>query len=50
MLVVSHDLRMVNELFPRMVIMDEGRIVADGPTGELLDNKKLFEAHGLEKP
>jgi cobalt/nickel transport system ATP-binding protein len=50
MLVASHDLRMANELLPRMVIMDEGRIVADGPTGELLDNKKLLEAHGLEKP
>src|SRR5512145_3349970 len=34
MLVSTHDLRMVRELFPRMVIMDEGKIVADGPTVE----------------
>ena len=50
MLVSSHDLRMVRELFPRMVIMDEGRIVADGLTSELMENEALLEAHGLEKP
>jgi len=50
MLVSTHDLRMVNELFPRMVIMDEGRIVADGPTSELLEDQVLLETHGLEKP
>jgi cobalt/nickel transport system ATP-binding protein len=50
MLVSTHDLAMVREVFPRMVIMDEGRIVADGPTKELLANEKLLEAHGLERP
>ncbi len=50
MLVASHDLRMVSELFPRMIIMDDGRIVADGPTANLLKDEKLLEAHGLEKP
>jgi len=50
MLAASHDLRMVGELFPRMVVMDEGRIVADGPTAELMKDEKLLEAHGLEKP
>jgi energy-coupling factor transporter ATP-binding protein EcfA2 len=50
MLVASHDLRMVSELLPRLVIMDEGRIVADGPTRELMGDEKLLEAHGLEKP
>jgi cobalt/nickel transport system ATP-binding protein len=50
MLVSSHDLAMVRELLPRMVIMDEGSIVADGPTQELMKDSKLLEAHGLEKP
>ena len=50
MLVSTHDLRMVRELFPRMVIMDEGQIVADGATAELLENEVLLEKHGLEKP
>jgi cobalt/nickel transport system ATP-binding protein len=50
MLVSSHDLAMVRELFPRMIIMDEGSIVADGPTLGLLADENLLEAHGLEKP
>jgi cobalt/nickel transport system ATP-binding protein len=50
MLVSTHDLRMVRDLFPRMVIMDEGRIVADGSTHELLMDQELLEAHGLESP
>ncbi|GAB4423768.1 MAG: ABC transporter ATP-binding protein [Anaerolineales bacterium] len=50
MLVSSHDLLMVRELFPRMVIMDEGKIVADGLTVDLMNDEALLEAHGLEKP
>lgn len=50
MLVSSHDMLMVRELFPRMVIMDNGSIVADGPTQELMANEALLTAHGLEIP
>ncbi|MFV1948957.1 MAG: energy-coupling factor ABC transporter ATP-binding protein [Anaerolineales bacterium] len=50
MLVSTHDLRMVQDLFPRMVIMDEGKIAADGLTKELLQDEKLLTAHGLEIP
>ena len=49
MLVSTHDLRLVQELFQRTVIMDEGRIVADGPTEQLLNDEALLSAHGLEK-
>ncbi len=50
MLVSTHDLHMVRDLFPRMIIMDDGLIVADGPTHFLLEDQALLEAHGLEKP
>jgi cobalt/nickel transport system ATP-binding protein len=50
MLVSTHDMRLVQELFPRTIVMDEGRIVADGLTMEILEDAKLLEAHGLEKP
>ncbi len=50
MLVSSHDMLMVGELFPRMIIMDEGLVVADGPTAELMGDVALLEAHGLERP
>jgi cobalt/nickel transport system ATP-binding protein len=49
-LVTTHDLPLVRDLCPRMVIMDGGRIVADGPTRRLLEDGALLEAHGLEKP
>jgi cobalt/nickel transport system ATP-binding protein len=50
MLVSTHDMLMVHELFPRVVIMDEGKVVADGPTSKLLKDTDLLEAHGLESP
>jgi cobalt/nickel transport system ATP-binding protein len=50
MLVSSHDMLMVADLFQRMVIMDKGRIVADGSTTELMNDAALLEAHGLERP
>jgi cobalt transport protein ATP-binding subunit len=50
MLVSTHDMRLVAEVFPRCVIMDDGRIVADGPSSELLEDGELLEAHGLERP
>jgi cobalt/nickel transport system ATP-binding protein len=50
MLVSTHDMHMVSEIFPRMVILDEGRIVADGRTDSLLKDTALLEAHGLERP
>jgi cobalt transport protein ATP-binding subunit len=50
MLVSTHDLLMVRDLFGRMAIMDRGCVVADGPTELLLSDEALLEAHGLERP
>jgi cobalt/nickel transport system ATP-binding protein len=50
MLVSTHDMKLVQELFPRTVVMDEGRIVADGLTMDILEDEALLTAHGLEKP
>jgi energy-coupling factor transporter ATP-binding protein EcfA2 len=50
MLVSTHDLHMVRDLFPRTVILDDGLIVADGFTDSILANQALLEAHGLEVP
>lgn len=50
MLVSSHDMRLVRDLFPRMIVLDEGRIVADGQTKDLMADAALLEAHGLEAP
>lgn len=49
-LIATHDLELVVELCPRSIVLDGGRIVADGPTVELLGNEELMLAHGLERP
>lgn len=50
MIVATHDLALVRELLPRTVVMDGGRIVADAPTAQVLENSELLATHGLEKP
>jgi cobalt/nickel transport system ATP-binding protein len=49
-LMVTHDLPYALELCPRSVILDEGRIVADAPTGDLLADRDRMAAHRLELP
>jgi cobalt/nickel transport system ATP-binding protein len=48
MLVATHDMRLVADVLPRTVVMDDGRVVADGPTVEILADTALLESHGLE--
>jgi cobalt/nickel transport system ATP-binding protein len=50
MLVSTHDMKLVQELFPRTIVVDEGRVVADGLTMDILEDESLLMAHGLEKP
>lgn len=49
-LVTTHDMHMVKDIFPRSVIMDGGKVVADAPTHEILSDELLLEKHGLELP
>lgn len=49
-IIASHDLELVVELCPRVIVMDSGAIVADGPTESLLCDEPLMLAHGLERP
>ncbi len=50
MLVATHDMLLVKELFDRMIVLDEGLVVADGLTKDIFKDPKLLEAHGLEMP
>ena len=50
MLLTTHDLPFAAELCERAVILDAGRIVADRPTLELLDDAELLARHDLELP
>lgn len=49
-LIVTHDLPFALATCPRAVILDGGRVVADGPTRTLLADAELLAAHRLELP
>jgi cobalt/nickel transport system ATP-binding protein len=49
-LFATHDLALVAETCSRTIVLDSGRVVADGPTGDLFGDDELMQAHGLERP
>ena len=49
-LMVTHDLPYALQLCSRSVLLDAGRIVADGATRDLLADHVLMAAHRLELP
>nr|WP_235921627.1 ATP-binding cassette domain-containing protein [Lentzea tibetensis] len=50
MLMVTHDLPYALQLCPRSVLIDDGVVVADGPTREILRDSELLARHRLELP
>ncbi|MGE5527744.1 MAG: energy-coupling factor ABC transporter ATP-binding protein [Patescibacteria group bacterium] len=49
-IVATHDLDLVLDLCPRTIVLDGGRIAADGPTALIFDDEALLAAAHLEKP
>jgi cobalt/nickel transport system ATP-binding protein len=47
MLLATHDLPMIRRLASRVILMDEGKIIADRPTAELLADAALLKTHGV---
>jgi cobalt/nickel transport system ATP-binding protein len=50
MFMVTHDLPYALELCERSLVMNGGRIVADGPTSSILGDRELMRANRLELP
>ncbi len=50
MLMVTHDLPYALELCPRSLVINGGRIVADGKTADILGDEVLMAANRLELP
>lgn len=50
LLVSSHDLELILEVCARVFLLDDGHIIASGPTQTIMANRELMEAHGLERP
>jgi cobalt/nickel transport system ATP-binding protein len=48
--IATHDLELVVEVCSRAIVLDGGRLVADGPAKDLLNDEALMRAHALERP
>lgn len=48
--IATHDLDLVLDLCQRVLVLDQGRIWADGAPAEVLAHAMLMERHGLEVP
>lgn len=49
-IIASHDLDMIWDTCERTILMADGRIICDGATKDILADKELLEANGLELP
>lgn len=49
-IIATHDLELALDLCSRVLVLDEGRVVAEGPAVSVLSDEPLMLAHGLEKP
>ena len=49
-IIATHDLELVVEVCSRVIVLDGGTVVADGPAREILNDNALMVAHGLECP
>ena len=47
-LAVLHDLTLAAHFFPRLVLLDRGVIVADGPPSEVLSADRIREVFGVD--
>jgi cobalt/nickel transport system ATP-binding protein len=50
LVVATHDLELVLSLCPRTVLLDRGKVWANGETRKILSDARLMEEHGLEVP
>ncbi len=48
--VSSHDLELIIEVCDRVILLNQGRIIADGTPEEIMSDSSLMEANGLEVP
>jgi energy-coupling factor transporter ATP-binding protein EcfA2 len=49
-LIATHDLELVLEVCPRTVVLDEGKVAADGASEQILGDAAIMDEHGLEVP
>jgi cobalt/nickel transport system ATP-binding protein len=49
-IISSHDLELILEVCDRVLLLNQGQIIADGDPQNVMGDQILMESHGLEKP
>jgi cobalt/nickel transport system ATP-binding protein len=49
-IIAAHDLEMILDTCKRVVVLDQGRLITEGPCELVLSDRALMEGHGLEVP
>lgn len=50
LLISAHDLELILEVCDRVLLLDQGKLIAAGPPAKIMGDEALMLAHGLEKP
>jgi iron complex transport system ATP-binding protein len=45
---VLHDLGLAGHFFPRLILIDHGVVIADGPPDEVLDDERIRQVYGVD--
>lgn len=49
-IIATHDIEMAQELCPRSLLMEDGRIIADAPTQEIISDRIILQKEEIAKP
>jgi energy-coupling factor transport system ATP-binding protein len=49
-IIITHNVEFAYDYIPRVLLMAKGRLIADGPTREILTNQKLIQEASLVSP
>ena len=49
-IIATHDLELVLEVCSRVILLDAGSVVTEGPAADVMNDESLMLKHGLERP
>jgi ABC-type branched-subunit amino acid transport system ATPase component len=45
MVIVEHDIPLISSIASRLIVLDQGRIIADGPSMTVLDDDRVIASY-----